>query len=184
MSIWEQAEAFRRQWEGGYVCDPADHGGETNWGITWPTLRRALAAGLVPSGTSVVSLTQAEASAIFAAYYWREPGFDMLPPALAVCCYDGGVNSGPHQATLWLQRALNQHGAHLAPDGLVGPATLAAAERLPQYPVLEDALQLRREFLEALVAARPSQARFRLGWARRVDALRRLCIGLLEPRAA
>ena len=50
--------------EGGYTNNPADPGGETNWGVTWPVLRQAMGEGIVPAGTTIATLTRDQAKAI------------------------------------------------------------------------------------------------------------------------
>lgn len=70
--------------EGGYSNNPADPGGETNFGIckrSYPAL-------------DIRALTQEGAKAIYLRDYWGPLGCDALPAALALVMFDTGVNSG------------------------------------------------------------------------------------------
>jgi len=110
--------------EGGYVNDPRDAGGETNWGITKGTARANGYAG------DMRALTKAQALEIYRGQYVIKPGFGLVlnvSPAVAAELVDTGVNMGPVVAGRFLQRALNlltDHG--LAVDGIVGTGTVTA----------------------------------------------------------
>lgn len=112
--------------EGGYVNDPADPGGETNWGITKGV---AVSAGY---NKPMRSMTRDEAIAIYYEYYWRRVGLDMVAgvyPRVANEMYDTGVNMGQQVAVRFLQRALNllnNRGTDyedIVADGRFGPAS-------------------------------------------------------------
>lgn len=117
--------------EGGYTNNPADRGGETNWGITEATARANGYHG------EMKALTREEAYAILENAYWIKPGFESIsrlswPVAFELC--DAAVNTGPHFPCIWLQRWLNvfnqeQRLYHdLKVDGLIGSKTLQALE--------------------------------------------------------
>lgn len=115
--------------EGGYVNDPLDRGGETNYGITERTARSNGFTG------PMRSMTKAEALAIYRNEYWHKPGFDMvfaLSAPIAAELFDTGVNMGPEVAATFLQRCLNvfnrQHRDYMdiAVDGDIGQQTLEA----------------------------------------------------------
>lgn len=144
--------------EGGYVNDPADPGGETNFGITWPTLKDAIAKGVVPPGTTIANLIKEQAAAIYFALVWQAGQMDQLPAALGFQYLDMAVNSGLREATLTLQRA-----AAVTADGELGPQTLAAISR--QGPQLACKFIAERiDFLARL----PGWAHDGRGWAHRM----------------
>lgn len=90
--------------EGGYVNNPFDKGGETNFGITKSV---AIANGFYGN---MRDLTKAEAFAIYKKMYWFSPNFDdveTISPKIAYELFDTGVNCGTHFASTSLQRALN-----------------------------------------------------------------------------
>jgi lysozyme family protein len=90
--------------EGGYVNDPTDKGGETNYGIT---VLEARAHGY-PGPMN--ALPRATAAMIYKNMYWVVPRFAdvaMTMPKLAAELFDTGVNMGVQTASKFLQRALN-----------------------------------------------------------------------------
>ena len=116
--------------EGGYVNDPDDPGGATNFGVTIHTMRRL---GLDLDGDGRVTaqdvrrLSRDQARAIFVKHYFEEPGIATLPEALQPSVFDMYVNSGANAVRL-LQRLLNRMGHALTVDGVIGPITAAAAK--------------------------------------------------------
>ena len=107
--------------EGGYVNNPKDPGGETNFGITWPVLRQAIALGIVPAGTTIANLTQELAAAIYHVLFWQRVNADEMIDPLQFQALDFAVNSGIGVAVRKLQLA-----AGVADDGHWGPVTKAA----------------------------------------------------------
>ena len=108
--------------EGGWVNNPADPGGETNWGITWVTLRTAISKGLVDATTTVKTLTQDQAKIIYKALYWDAVHGDVMTEPMCILVFDSAVNQGITPAIKMLQRALN-----VTQDGVFSTATAAAA---------------------------------------------------------
>ena len=160
--------------EGGFVDHPADPGGPTRWGITQATAR---ADGY---GGDLRALSRARAATIYRRVYWLRPGFDQLAertPALAAELFDTGVNMGPQVAIGFLQRALNalNRGASdypdMAPDGCLGPRTLAALEaflarrgRAGETVLLKAVEALQGERYLSLAEHRPATEAFLYGW--------------------
>ncbi len=111
---------FVLQHEGGYVHDPRDPGGETNFGISkrsYPHL-------------DIKSLTREQAAEIYHRDYWSEIGADMLAPAIAAQLFDHAVNAGVGRAVRVLQESINTAciiGRPLVVDGILGPNTARAA---------------------------------------------------------
>jgi lysozyme family protein len=87
--------------EGGYVNNPKDPGGETNFGITKTTARAEGYMG------SMKNMTLDTAKQIYRKKYWN-PIFDEIPFALAFQLFDVAVNSGQQRAVQWLQTILDQ----------------------------------------------------------------------------
>lgn len=156
--------------EGGFVDDPADPGGATKYGVTIATMRR-LGLDLNRDGKvtaeDVKRLTVDQAVAIFTDQYFRRPGIAALPDCLQASVFDMYVNAGSNAIRI-LQRLLTEMGLACTADGVIGPKTVAAAQRAaakaPQQ--LADAYGIaRRNYYYALADARPASRRF----ARRRD---------------
>ncbi len=150
--------------EGGYVNNPLDPGGETNWGITWPILRRAIGIGILPKETTISSLSRDQARIIYRALFWEPAKLDEYDPALAFQVFDFAVNSGIETAVRKLQ-----HAAGVADDGNVGPVTLAAIKAKPPQVMVLLLLAERLDFWRHL----STWSTFGKGWAgRAADDLR------------
>ena len=167
--------------EGGFVNDPDDTGGATNFGVTLGTLRRL---GLDVDGDGeidvgdVQSLKPEQAVAIFVEHYFEQTGIRALPVVLQASVFDMYVNAG-RAAVRILQQLLVEMGHPIALDGAIGPQTVEAAEvaaaLAPQY--LADAYGIaRRNFYLRLADARPASRKFarsrsgeKGGWVRRAE---------------
>ena len=103
--------------EGGYVNDPNDPGGETIYGISRRSHPEAWRDG---------TPTREQAKEIYLAHYWNPIKGDKLSPPVALCVFDAAVNQGVGWASKALQRA-----AGVAEDGIIGPATIKAANANP-----------------------------------------------------
>jgi lysozyme family protein len=161
--------------EGGYVNNPADKGGPTNFGITEAVARSQGYAG------PMQTLPREEAAEIYARLYWLRPRFDEVAKrsdAVAAELFDTGVNMGPAVAVTFLQRALtalNRNGRDypdLVPDGRIGPTTLTAFDSFLKVrgqasgeTVLLRALEaLQGERYIRLAELRPANEAFLYGW--------------------
>lgn len=115
------------RFEGGYVNDPEDPGGETNYGIT---VNEARAAGYQgPMKDIPLDLVKV----IYRHNYWDAMGLDALEDqAVANEMYDTAVNCGVGVAARIAQRSmnlLNKMGAlyrDVVVDGEFGPQSAAA----------------------------------------------------------
>lgn len=116
--------------EGGYVNDPDDPGGATNFGVTIHTMR-SLGLDLDQDGSitpaDVRKLTQEQAIEIFEKHYFEKPLIAMLPDVLHATVFDMYVNAGANAIKI-LQRLLRDMGHTLTVDGVLGPKTIGAAQ--------------------------------------------------------
>lgn len=141
--------------EGGYVNNPADPGGETNWGITKTV---AVANGYTGDMRTMQKET---AKQIYKKMYWDKLQCDQLPFIVAFQLFDAGVNHGNSQAVKFLQRALS-----VADDGVIGAKTIAATNSLDDLQIVMLFNAERIEFYAAL----KTFSTFGKGWVRRVAA--------------
>ena len=139
--------------EGGYVDDPRDPGGETNWGIT---KRTAQANGYQGS---MRAMTRDQAFKIYYSAFWLRYQCDKMPEAVAFQFFDAAVNHGFGNASRMLQRAVN-----VADDGIIGNMTIAAIKKMAISDVI---MRLNAERLE-FYCKLSTFATFGKGWVRRV----------------
>lgn len=104
--------------EGGFSDHPDDPGGKTRYGITEAVAREVGYRG------DMRELPLDLAKRIYFERYWLPSRAADLPAALRYPMFDAAVNSGPRTAARWLQRAIGT-----TVDGVIGPATLEAAQR-------------------------------------------------------
>ncbi|NBB97637.1 MAG: peptidoglycan-binding protein [Alphaproteobacteria bacterium] len=152
--------------EGGFVNDPDDPGGATNFGVTIHTLRR-LRPGQKVGVADVRALTRADAVAIYIEHYFNRPRIAELPEPLWATVFDMYVNAGGNAVRI-LQRLLNDMGQDVVVDGAIGPQTIAATHRAynmaPNHMV--DAYGIaRRDYYYRLADQRPASRKY----ARRRD---------------
>ncbi|MBK1635035.1 holin-associated N-acetylmuramidase [Rhodovulum adriaticum] len=167
--------------EGGFVNDPDDPGGLTKHGVTLATLR---GLGIDLDGDGQVDLLdlrkldQDRAVDIFVQHYYAAPRLDQLPEALQPSVFDMYVHSGANAVRL-LQRLLNDMGAALVVDGVIGPQTAqtarAAVTEAPEH--IADAYGIaRRNYYYALADRRPASRKYvrrrdggKGGWIKRAE---------------
>ncbi|WP_386681795.1 glycoside hydrolase family 108 protein [Loktanella sp. R86503] len=147
--------------EGGYVNHPNDPGGATNKGITIGTYR----AYIDPKGSvaDLKALTEAQAVKVYKAEYWDKVKGDDLPAGVDYAVFDFAVNSGPSRAATYLQEIVGA-----APDGKIGPMTIAAVKAMDAAWIVNQLCNDRMAFLRRL----STFATFGKGWTRRVSDVR------------
>lgn len=162
--------------EGGYVNDPADRGGETNYGVTKQVARAAGYNG--PMREFLKHCVKPEdvcADEIYFERYIEGPGFvPMLiaDPAVADELVDTAANMGPVWPSRWLQQSLSEMGEPVTADGKVGSRTVTAYIHLQQRMGAKSAcvsiltrLDAKQEARYRQIAARnPSQRKYLKGW--------------------
>lgn len=160
------AVAFTLNHEGGYVNDPDDPGGETNFGIS----KRSY------PDVDIAGLTQEDAENIYLRDFWKHIGCMHMPPAVGTVVFDTAVNTGRGVAVRCLQRTLNSMGAGIAADGLIGPKTLQATKIYAtselQYIVAASILLERVGYYSDLCERKPGMRKYLRGWIIRVAELK------------
>jgi len=167
--------------EGGYVNDPDDPGGATNFGVTIHTMRRL---GLDLDGDGEVTaedvkvLPREMAINIFIDHYFHGPRINALPEILRASVFDMYVNAGSHAVKI-LQRLFNSMKIDVHVDGVIGPQTIAAADRAQKAAPdhLRDAYGIaRRNYYYALADRRSASRKYarrrdggKGGWIRRAE---------------
>jgi len=157
--------------EGGYVNDPSDSGGETNFGITVAVARQFGYVG------AMRDMPRSIAFDIYSAKYWDAvKGDDLakLSELVVEEVVDTSVNMGPGRAGKFLQRSLNvlnKQGSlyrDLTVDGAIGSATVLALRAYlasRDEETLVKALNcLQGAYYITLVERREKDERFVYGW--------------------
>ena len=151
--------------EGGYVNDPSDSGGETNYGITRATARAYGYQG------EMINLPRETAFDIYAAQYWDSVRADellALSPDICAEVVDTAVNMGASRAGKFFQRALNSLSTPIGIDGVIGKNTIASLKAYlskRDANVLLKALNaLQGAFYIELTERRVKDKKFIYGW--------------------
>ncbi len=145
--------------EGGYVDNPHDRGGCTNFGITIGILRAWRDRQVTCE--DVRNLTRFEAREIYDARYIG--GFARIQSVqLREHVVDAGVLHGPATAARWLQAVVG-----VKSDGIFGPISARATNQQSAEVVGRRFAAYRIRFLGRLISGDHSQARFAAGWLNR-----------------
>jgi lysozyme family protein len=174
MNAADVALGFTLGYEGEWVNDPNDRGGETYRGISrvhWPKWagwaiidaekkKDAFPARLV--GMSELSELVLD---FYRVNFWGPIHGEELPPKMAVALFDFAVNSCPVTAVRMMQIVLR-----VFVDGDVGPKTVKAAHDAGEGAVIE-LMARRAKFLHEVMDNDPSQQAWCLNWFRRLFRL-------------
>lgn len=157
--------------EGGFVDDPSDSGGATNYGIT-----EAVARSFGYEG-HMRDLPRETAYDIYVAKYWdsvRGNGLSALSESVAEEVVDTGVNMGVNRASKFLQRSLNvlnnreKYYPDIMVDGVIGPGTISTLEiflfKRKEETLVKMLNCLQGAFYVELAERREKDERFISGW--------------------
>jgi len=180
---WQKSFNSVLRYEGGYVNDPLDMGGETNLGITKSTLNKAIREGVVDSSVTVKTLKKCDAEKIYKKYYWDKMFCDDMPTPIDHMIFDTVVNHGIIGGSRIIQRAINSAGISndisIVVDGKFGKLSKEAVDRLDaleETPYLARMILIKRKaYYDDIIANKPSQAKFRRGWYNRINNLAKDC---------
>lgn len=113
--------------EGGFTLLRSDTGNWTGGKVGVGQLKGTkygIASNSYPS-LDIKNLTLAQAKQIYKRDYWDKVKGDQLPPELSFHVFDMAVNGGISRGIKLLQKTVGT-----TEDGLIGPATLAAVNRM------------------------------------------------------
>lgn len=162
MTDFKQAIPTLLEHEGGYVNDPDDAGGETNFGIckrSYPAL-------------DIAHLTRAEAEAIYERDFWKPLQLGSLSSQeVATKLLDTAVLMGRSRAVKFLQRAVQSAGGGVVDvDGKLGPKTVEAVNQSSPVLILQVFRALLAAYYEGLADAVPTDNKFLNGWLARANS--------------
>ena len=165
MANWKNLKPFILQWEGGFVNDSSDLGGATNRGITLGAFRTVY--GGDKTVADLKALTDQQWDNIFRQQYWDKwQGSLLKSQSVANILVDWLWCSGSYGIRI-PQRVLG-----VTSDGIVGRATLNAANRQASRALFDRLRQERIDFIDRICKTRPENKKFRQGWLNRIAALK------------
>jgi len=185
MSNFDYAFEKTLSLEGGYVNDPSDRGGETNYGITKKVFDSAIERGLIVCD-KIKNLTVEQAKVIYKSDYWDSIKLgQIIHKGIATEMFDTAVNSGIKKAVILTQMALDYLGEDIDIDGKMGPQTIGMINKwcnkdpralfvamngfqFIHYVLIVDDKDL-IDKLATMVRADVGQTRFARGWTKRIS---------------
>ena len=167
--------------EGGFVDNPNDAGGATNFGISLRLLREIPADRLRRYGifddpqtlniTTIRELTIDQAKLIYKGEFWDQAPFvDIRNPYLCNYIFDMAVLHGLSTAFRLVQRALwasKMKYMTLLDDGIMGSKTLRAINEAEPICLQKILMAERAGYMRLLVNDRPQEKEFLNGWLKR-----------------
>ena len=165
--------------EGGFVDHPNDPGGATNWGISLRFLRD-LEDNIIEydmDGDGDVDaddmrlLTRDQAIELYRKAFWYDELDQFVAPIHSAKLFDMGVNMGKNQAGKIFQRMVAGFNRDIKVDGIVGPRTVAEANKLIRVGSgahsFRDLAGEQARFYFDLVDSKRTREVFLVGWLRR-----------------
>lgn len=162
---------FIFSWEGGYVNDPLDLGGETNMGVTigtWKQVGKDLNGDGLINGEDLKLIDKdLIIDCVLKPHYWDRWQADQIKnQSIANILVDWVWASGTHGIKR-PQRILG-----VTADGIVGPKTIAAINAADPSKLFALIKADRIKFVDEIVAARPANKRFEKGWKNRINSIK------------
>ena len=113
-------------------------------------------------------ISEDDAYKIYKSDYWDTiKGDDIKNQVIAEYICDWGINCGIGLAARKTQEILG-----LEADGKVGPKTIAAINTADQKKLFDTLVEKRAAYYNAIVANKPSQAKFLKGWLARTNSFK------------
>lgn len=157
--------------EGGYVNDPVDKGGETNFGIS----KRAY------PDEDIKNLTLDRAKELYYKDYWVKQSCHLLEgyPDIAIEIFDTSVNMGVGRGGKIFQEALNLSNRNrkdfndIGVDGSIGAKTISAFRSCKKKRMLFNVMNiLQGEFYINLMRKNPTYEKY-VGWFDRIQIIKK-----------
>jgi lysozyme family protein len=181
MSTFDAAIGIVLQHEGGWVSDPDDAGGETNYGISMRLIQNL---GLKPTDLGIPQdaftpgclkgMPREAAILLYRDQFWLKNRYeDIVDQSAATKVFDAGVNMGPVNAAKCAQRAVG-----VDDDGVLGPITLGAINAAVPRTFIAQMAQEMENYYRRICDVRPQNRKFLSNW------LHRARWGVLGPGSA
>lgn len=157
MNDFKEAIEYVLENEQGYVNNPSDPGGATNFGISqksYPDL-------------NIQTLTREQALVIYKRDFWDHLKLEEVPQSFATAILDMSVNMGEGHAVLCVQMALGQTSC----DGILGSNTLAQLKRADNFEFLYAFIGAIQDYYVNITVKNPKLLSELKGWIRRSTRL-------------
>lgn len=167
MSIFQPAVRIVLQHEGGWVDDPLDPGGATNYGISLRFYKQSIDPKATPE--TIRNLTVQDASNIYLHFWWNQYHYGNInDQAIADKVMDLSVLTGPYRIGVATQTAVNivNGNTDLTVDGDLGALSFAAINNDNPARLLAEIIQQMVDFFESLTS--PIAHQDMQGWLNRV----------------
>jgi lysozyme family protein len=181
MTYFDEALIYVLANEGGYVNDPSDPGGETNFGISAHFLSTCSDAEPLKH-KPLREWVKKDASAIYKKYFWKNYFNEILFEPLAIKIFDHSVNMGIARAVCLVQQACNKlitednnnnliKKSFLIADGIFGEKTLSVINSFAGLKILNAYIEGLVDYYTRLAKRRPSQQKDLNGWLARAHKI-------------
>ncbi len=166
MANFEKAITVVLKNEGGFVNNPSDPGGATNFGISLEFYKT-----IIPDADieDIRNLTKEMAIEVYQRQFWDKNKLGMIADQrIATKVFDFSVNMGAVNAIKCLQRAiLATNNRKVDQDGIIGQNTLYAANHSPPDCVLAALKSEAAGYYRCLATRKPTMGVFLNGWLSR-----------------
>lgn len=177
MSTFETAIPIILRHEGGYVNNPNDPGGVTDYGISLRFLAQHPDVGDFDhdgdvDAEDIKALTADKASVIYKTFWWDEYKYGMvIDQQLATKIFDLSVNMGAKRSHMLIQTSMNTaFGLKLTVDGLLGPATISTINSIDgdtNTGLMDAYCDATWAYYQSLIVKNPKLQVFAKGWKNR-----------------
>ena len=147
--------------EGGFVNNPKDPGGATNWGCTQAVWEKYVGHSVTVD--DMKALTKEDVKPLYKRNYWDALHGDAIPSGLDYCLFDCAINSGVNRSAKIIQEIVG-----VFADGAIGNNTVSAITQLNPVTAINEFCDKRQAFLESL----KTFPVFGKGWSKRVSEVR------------
>lgn len=184
MAKFKDAITFVLDNEGGFVDDPNDPGGSTNYGISCKFLNKYCDKELLTdifghnkniTPDEIKSLSRDNAIKIYEKCFWQKYPYEKInDQELATRVFDFTIHKNPYESHRILQSAFNKllpdnSAFKIKIDGIIGPKTLKSINYKDSKMILGRFKSLRADFYRILCLKNENLRQYLKGWLNRAN---------------
>lgn len=182
MATFESAISLILKHEGGWVNNPNDPGGATNFGISLRFLADHPHDGDFDGdgdvdAEDIKNMSVEDAKVVYKKFWWIKYSYgNIADQTIATKVLDLSVNMGASRAHKLLQQALNSaFGLKLTVDGVLGPASFSILNSIAdgdqEQKLITAYCDEAWNFYQRLIAGNPKLNVFQKGWKNRAYSI-------------